>query len=168
MVASNVANPKATISRTQIGSLSERQLTWILRTPPTSGRNTTDFLRQECARHACGGPAPIDCKYSSWNHWGDCDKCNGFLAMRIVMYCPQCLFWGGMRNLKNCTPAVGRAMPRYSLVKSSRHWNILSSRFLCRRSANDSEKRPVWVVCGYKAGCQDPPQDYHAWPKVPL
>jgi len=95
MVASNVANPKATISRTQIGSLSERQLTWILRTPPTRGRNTPDFLRhlrQECARHACGGPAPIDCKYSSWNHWGDCDKCNGFLAMRIGRIVPSAFF----------------------------------------------------------------------------
>ena len=43
------------------------------------------FLPQECARHACGGPQPIDCKYSNWNQWGDCDKCNGALAVDLLI-----------------------------------------------------------------------------------
>lgn len=51
----------------------------ILRHPKYGGKSCDGALAElkECARHACGGPAPIDCKYSSWNHWGDCDKCNG-------------------------------------------------------------------------------------------
>lgn len=51
----------------------------ILRHPKYGGKSCDGALAElkECARHACGGPAPIDCKYSSWNQWGDCDKCNG-------------------------------------------------------------------------------------------
>eukprot|EP00438_Fugacium_kawagutii_P024651 Skav213930 [mRNA] locus=scaffold2679:8517:12974:- [translate_table: standard] len=57
----------------------------ILRHPKYGGKSCDGALAElkECARHACGGPAPIDCKYSSWNQWGDCDKCNGVLAIQI-------------------------------------------------------------------------------------
>ncbi|CAE8606059.1 unnamed protein product, partial [Polarella glacialis] len=63
---------------------------YIQQHPKFGGRECNGALAQlkECARNECGGPAPVDCVFGSWQAWSLCNKCNGERKRRrlIISY----------------------------------------------------------------------------------
>lgn len=112
----------------------------ILRHPKFGGKSCDGGLAEmkECNRHACGGPEPVDCTYSSWKQWGDCDKCNGERSrVRTIDAWPTN---GGKECAPKGTMEIGRC-PRRCRGEKFCEWSVWGEWSDCTVTCGKGGKR---------------------------
>ncbi|CAJ1402607.1 unnamed protein product [Effrenium voratum] len=112
----------------------------ILRHPKYGGRTCDGGMAElkECNRHMCGGPEPVDCLFSPWKEWGDCDKCNGERSrVRNIDSFPR---YGGAECPPKSTMEIGKCPRRCSGEKFC-EWTVWGEWSDCTVTCGKGGKR---------------------------